>query len=87
MHWRIRCGFPWRFKRREAPRRPSTDSIRSGVLAGLTGLVLVLAFVMIYYRFAGIVAFLGLLVNIIILFGAMAMFNFVLTLPGIAESS
>ena len=42
---------------------------------------------MIYYRFAGIVAFLGLLVNIIILFGAMAMFNFVLTLPGIAESS
>ena len=61
-----------------------TDSIRSGVVAGLTGLVLVFAFVMIYYRFAGIVAFLGLLVNIIILFGAMAMFHFVLTLPGIA---
>ena len=61
-----------------------TDSIRSGVLAGLTGLVLVFAFVMIYYRFAGIVAFLGLLVNMIILFGAMAMFHFVLTLPGIA---
>jgi SecD/SecF fusion protein len=60
------------------------DSIRSGVLAGLTGIVLVLAFVMVYYRFAGIVAFVGLLVNIIILFGAMAMFHFVLTLPGIA---
>ncbi|HEY5704373.1 MAG TPA: protein translocase subunit SecD [Terrimicrobiaceae bacterium] len=61
-----------------------TDSIRSGVFAGLTGLVLVFAFVMIYYRFAGIVAFFGLLVNIVILFGAMAMFHFVLTLPGIA---
>ena len=61
-----------------------TDSIRSGVLAGLTGLVLVFAFVMVYYRLAGVVAFVGLLVNMIILFGAMAMFNFVLTLPGIA---
>ena len=61
-----------------------TDSIRSGVLAGLSGLVLVFAFVMLYYRMAGIVAFIGLLVNIVILFGTMAMFNFVLTLPGIA---
>jgi SecD/SecF fusion protein len=61
-----------------------TDSIRSGVLAGLTGLVLVFAFVMVYYRTAGVVAFFGLLVNMVILFGAMAMFNFVLTLPGIA---
>ncbi len=61
-----------------------TDSIRSGILAGLTGLVFVFAFVMVYYRMAGVVAFIGLLVNIVILFGAMAMFNFVLTLPGIA---
>ena len=38
----------------------------------------------VYYRFAGIVAFFGLVVNMIILFGAMAMFHFVLTLPGIA---
>ncbi len=61
-----------------------TDSIRSGILAGLTGLVLVFAFVIVYYRVAGIVAFFGLLVNMGILFGAMAMFHFVLTLPGIA---
>lgn len=60
------------------------DSIRSGVLAGLSGLALVFLFVMIYYRVAGMVAFIGLIVNIIILFGVMAMFNFVLTLPGIA---
>jgi SecD/SecF fusion protein len=61
-----------------------TDSIRSGVVAGIGGLILVLVFVIIYYRFAGIIAVFGLMVNIILLFGAMAMFGFVLTLPGIA---
>ena len=60
------------------------DSVKSGVTAGLVGLVLVMAFVFLYYRFAGLVAIVGLFVNIIILFGAMAMFNFTLTLPGIA---
>lgn len=60
------------------------DSVRSGVLAGLAGLVLVMAFVLLYYRFAGLIAVFGLLINIVILFGMMAMFNFTLTLPGIA---
>jgi len=60
------------------------DSVRSGVVAGLVGLVLVMAFVFLYYRFAGLVAIFGLLINIVILFGSMAMFNFTLTLPGIA---
>ena len=60
------------------------DSIRSGIYAGLGGLLLVLLFVIAYYQFAGLVAVLGLLVNIILLFGIMCMFNFVLTLPGIA---
>jgi len=60
------------------------DSVKSGVVAGLVGLVLVMAFVMLYYHFAGLVAIFGLLINIVILFGTMAMFNFTLTLPGIA---
>ncbi len=60
------------------------DSIRSGVLAGLSGLVLVIVAVLLYYRTAGIVAIVGLLVNILLLLGMMAMFGFVLTLPGIA---
>lgn len=60
------------------------DSIRSGVLAGLVGLVLVFVFVLIYYRFVGLIALLGLVVNLVLLLGMMAMFNFVLTLPGIA---
>ncbi len=61
-----------------------TDSIKSGISAGVGGLVLVLIFVVLYYRFAGLVAVFGLIVNIVLLFGAMAMFGFVLTLPGIA---
>ncbi len=60
------------------------DSIRTSVMAGLVGLALTLAFMMIYYRLAGFIANLALLVNVILLLGALTMFNFVLTLPGIA---
>ncbi len=69
---------------RSASSTLGSDSIRSGIYAGIGGLVLVLLFVAVYYQFAGIVAIFGLLVNIVLLFGAMSMFNFVLTLPGIA---
>ena len=61
-----------------------SDSIRSGVYAGLVGLALSFLFIIIYYRFAGLVASIALILNLVLLFGAMAMFNFVLTLPGIA---
>ncbi len=61
-----------------------SDSIRSGVYAGLVGLTLSFLFIIIYYRFAGLVASIALILNLVLLFGAMAMFNFVLTLPGIA---
>jgi SecD/SecF fusion protein len=60
------------------------DSISRGILSGLAGLAATLIFVLIYYRTAGIVAIIGLLVNGVLLFGAMSLFNFVLTLPGIA---
>src|SRR5213595_559266 len=59
------------------------DSIRASILAGLVGLAITLVCVAIYYRFAGIIACLALLVNIVLLFGALTMFRFVLTLPGI----
>ena len=60
------------------------DSIRSGIVSGIAGLALVMLFVLVYYRLAGCVALIGLWINIVILFGMMAMFHFVLTLPGIA---
>lgn len=60
------------------------ESIKSGILSGVVGLLLTFAFVLWYYRFAGLLASLALIVNIILLFGMMVSFNFVLTLPGIA---
>ncbi|PYK46709.1 MAG: protein translocase subunit SecDF [Verrucomicrobia bacterium] len=60
------------------------DSIRASIMAGLVGLGITLVCVAVYYRFAGIIACLALLVNIVLLIGALTMFRFVLTLPGIA---
>ncbi len=60
------------------------DSIRASILAGLVGLAITLVCVALYYRFAGLIACLALLVNIVLLMGALTMFHFVLTLPGIA---
>ena len=60
------------------------DSIRASVMAGLLGLAITLICVLIYYRLPGLVANLALLVNLILLIGALTMFRFVLTLPGIA---
>ena len=60
------------------------DSIRASILAGLVGLVITLVCVAIYYKIPGLVANLALLINIVLLIGALTMFHFVLTLPGIA---
>jgi SecD/SecF fusion protein len=60
------------------------DSVKSGVFSGFLGLALTLLSVLIYYRFAGLVANIALIINIAVLLGAMSMFGFVLTLPGIA---
>jgi SecD/SecF fusion protein len=60
------------------------DSIRASILAGLVGLLITLVCVAIYYKIPGLVANLALLINLILLLGALTMFHFVLTLPGIA---
>jgi SecD/SecF fusion protein len=60
------------------------DSIHASVIAGLMGLGIVLVCVLLYYRLAGLVADLTLVINLILLLGALTMFRFVLTLPGIA---
>lgn len=60
------------------------ETIRQGISAGLAGLAVTLVFMVLYYRFAGGVAIIGLSFNIILLFGALALFEFTLTLPGIA---
>jgi SecD/SecF fusion protein len=60
------------------------DSIRASIMAGLMGLAITMVCVLIYYRLPGLVANLALIVNLILLIGALTMFRFVLTLPGIA---
>jgi SecD/SecF fusion protein len=60
------------------------DSIRASVFAGLLGLAITLVCVAIYYKVPGLVADLALIINLILLIGALTMFHFVLTLPGIA---
>ena len=60
------------------------DSIRAGLLAALVALVLIMAFMIFYYKISGINAIVALFFNQIILFGALAYFRATLTLPGIA---
>lgn len=60
------------------------ESIRSGINAGLLGLALIILFMFIYYRLSGFNAILCLIVNLIILAGALGYFKATLTLPGIA---
>jgi preprotein translocase subunit SecD len=60
------------------------DSIRSGVRAAVTGMLAVLIFMLVYYRWAGVNADIALILNLIILLGFMGYFGAVLTLPGIA---
>jgi preprotein translocase subunit SecD len=60
------------------------DSIRKGLTSIIIALILILIFMVIYYRVAGVNAISALLLNILILAGALAYFKAHLTLPGIA---
>jgi preprotein translocase subunit SecD len=60
------------------------DSIRQGVNAAVVGVLVVMAFMLIYYRGAGINANLALFLNLVILLGFMGFTTASLTLPGIA---
>lgn len=60
------------------------DSIQAGTMAGIIGTIAVVIFMIVYYRLSGVIADLALVLNIVLLFGAMASLNATLTLPGIA---
>ncbi len=60
------------------------DSIRQGMTASLVGLTLVVGFMLFYYRFSGLNAVVGLLLNLLLLLAGLAVFGATLTLPGIA---
>lgn len=60
------------------------DSIRHGVQASILSLIVVMIFMLFYYKISGANAVLALILNLIILLAALAAFGAVLTLPGIA---
>ena len=60
------------------------DSIQHGLTAGVIAAVLVLAFMVIAYGVWGVFANVSLILNIVLIFGALSMLGATLTLPGIA---
>lgn len=60
------------------------ESIDQGVYAAIVGMAIVVAFMLVYYKGAGINAVIALALNLIIVMGLMATLGAALTLPGIA---
>jgi protein-export membrane protein SecD len=60
------------------------DSIEKGLFAGLIGAILVVLFMLIYYKASGLIALIALAINILIVLASMAGIHATLTLPGIA---
>lgn len=60
------------------------DSIRQGITASIAGLLFIMAFMIFYYRLSGVNAIIALLLNLLFLLTALALFKATLTLPGIA---
>ncbi|MCA9711506.1 MAG: SecD/SecF family protein translocase subunit, partial [Myxococcales bacterium] len=60
------------------------DSVRQGAQAFVYGLAGVVLFMLVYYRASGFIAVFALVLNMVLILAAMAMFEATLTLPGIA---
>ena len=60
------------------------DSIRSGVTAALGGLLLVVIFLLLYYKLSGINAIASMVINLVVLLAMMSYLDATMTLPGIA---
>ncbi len=60
------------------------DSIHDGILAAIVGTILVIGFMIFYYRLSGLIADFALLENVLFLMAALSLFGATLTLPGIA---
>jgi preprotein translocase subunit SecD len=60
------------------------DSIRKGILSTLISAALVVLFMIVYYKFSGVIADIALVLNIVLTLAVLALFRATLTLPGIA---
>ncbi len=61
-----------------------SESIRSGMISMIVGGILVILFMLLYYRMAGLIADLAMLLNMLFIAAGLAAFQATLTLPGIA---
>ncbi len=80
-------GFPFQIKVNavfDTDPQLGKSNVKNGIWVGIIGMVLVSLFMVIYYHAAGFIAVFALLLNIVLILGAMAAFNCTLTLPGIA---
>ena len=78
---RLRCNY---LEDRTVGASLGADSIREGVTAAIVGVLVVMVFMLVYYRGSGINADLALFLNLVILLGFMGFSSATLTLPGIA---
>ncbi|MDR3013486.1 MAG: protein translocase subunit SecD [Chitinispirillales bacterium] len=60
------------------------DAIQKGIMAGVIGVVLVVLFMLIYYKASGVIALFALLLNMLMVLATMSAISATLTLPGIA---
>ncbi len=60
------------------------DNVRNGIWVGIWSMVAVIVFMCAYYLLGGVIASLALIINLVLIMGAMAAFDATLTLPGIA---
>jgi preprotein translocase subunit SecD len=60
------------------------DSIKKGLQAAVLGALLIIFFMIYYYRLSGVVADIALFLNLLYLLGVFSLFKFTMTLPGIA---
>ncbi|MFO0984088.1 MAG: protein translocase subunit SecD [Planctomycetota bacterium] len=60
------------------------DSIRMGKLSSIASMLIVVVFMILYYRASGVIACLALVANILLVFAVLALLQATLTLPGIA---
>ncbi len=60
------------------------DSIKASMIALIGGFILVIIFMVVYYRVAGIIANIALVANLFIILAVMSLFGATLTLPGMA---
>jgi protein-export membrane protein SecD len=60
------------------------DSVDSGTMASIVGIILIVLMMIGYYRFSGLLAVIGMLVYVLMVLGGLALFGATLTVPGIA---